>query len=117
MTPEKVQALAFQTDPVVEDIQDFLETHAASGLFTTDNFNDIWRKYSVKSTQRKHKMAEAGLLSYGRTLIDGKQPTVWYRNTDKIYPPVGRYSLYVELVSGQTVKAEDALCRFSGGFH
>jgi hypothetical protein len=117
MTPEKVQALAFQTDPVVEDIQEFLEAHAASGLFTTDNFNDIWRKYSVKSTQRKHKMAEAGLLSYGRTLIDGKQPTVWYRNTDKVYPPVGKYGLYVELVSGQTVKADDALCRFRGAFH
>ena len=65
MTPEKVQALAFQTDLVVEDIQGFLETHAASGLFTTDNFNDIWSKYSVKSTQRKRKTAEAGLLSYG----------------------------------------------------
>jgi hypothetical protein len=62
-------------------------------------------------------MAEAGLLSYGRTLIDGEQPTVWYRNTDKIYPPVGKYGLYVELVSGQTVKADDALCRFRGAFH
>ena len=117
MTREKVQALAFQTDPVVEDIQEFLETHADSGLFTTDNFNDIWRKYSVKSTQRKHKMAEAGLPSYGRTLIDGKQPTVWYRNTDKIYPPVGNYGLYVELVSGKTLNAMDALCRFIGIYH
>lgn len=117
MTPEKVQALAFQTDPVVEDIQEFLETHASAGLFTTDNFNDIWKKYSVKSTQRKHKMAEAGLLSYGRTLIDGKQPTVWYRNTDKVYPPVGKYGLYVELVSGKTLNAMDALCRFIGIYH
>jgi hypothetical protein len=116
MTPEKIQALAFQTDPVVEDIQEFLETHAASGLFTTDNFNDIWRKYSVKSTQRKHKMAEAGLLSYGRTLMEGKQRTVWYRNTDKIYPPFGAHGLYVELESGVTLKAVDAICEFKGSF-
>ena len=40
----------------------------------------------------------------------GKQPTVWYRSTDKIYPPVGKYGLYVELVSAQTLKADDALC-------
>ena len=116
MTPEKIQALAFQSDPVVEDIQEFLETHAASGLFTTDNFNDIWRKHSVKSTQRKHKMAEAGLLSYGRTLIEGKQPTVWYRNTDTVYPPSGGHGLYVQLVSGETLKANDALCRFKSSF-
>ena len=101
---------------MVEDIQKFLETHASAGLFTADNFNDIWRKYSVKSTQRKPKMAEAGLLSYCRTLINGKQPTVWCRNTDKIYPSEGNYGLYVELVSGQTVKADDALCRFRGAF-
>ncbi len=41
MTPEKVQALAFQSDPLVEDIQEFLEAHAAFGLFTSDNYNDI----------------------------------------------------------------------------
>ena len=116
MTPEKVQALAFQTDQVVEDIQEFLEAHAAFGLFTTDNFNDIWRKYSVKSTQRKHKMAEAGLLSYGRTLIDDKQPTVWCRNTDTIYPSSGGHGLYVQLVSGKTLKAVDAICEFKGNF-
>ena len=116
MTPEKVQALAFQTDQVVEDIQEFLEAHAAFGLFTTDNFNDIWRKYSVKSTQRKHKMAEAGLLSYGRTLTDDKQPTVWCRNTDTIYPSSGGHGLYVQLVSGKTLKAVDAICEFKGNF-
>ena len=116
MTPEKIQALAFQSDPVVVDIQEFLEAHAAFGLFTTDNFNDIWRKYSVKSTQRKHKMAEAGLLSYGRTLVNGKQPTVWYRNTDKIYPPLGKHSLYVELESGVPLKAVNAICAYKGNF-
>ena len=61
---------------MVEDIQEFLETSATFGLSTTDNFNDRWKKRYVKSAQRKHKVAEAGLLSYGRTLIDGKQPTV-----------------------------------------
>ena len=116
ITPEKIQALAFQDDPIVEEIQEFLAQKTKYGLFTTDDFNDIWRKYSVKSTQRKHKMAEAGLLSYGRTLIEGKQPTISYRNTDKIYPPVGNYGFYVKLESGVTLKAVDAICEFKGNY-
>ncbi len=59
-------------------------------------------------------MAEAELLSYGRTLIEGKQPTVWYRNTDTVYPPSGGHGLYVQLVSGKTLKAVDAICEFEG---
>ena len=113
-TPEKLQALAFRTDPVVEDIQEYLETYATSGLFITDNFDDMWRKYSIKSTQRKHKMAEAGLLSHGRTAIDSKRSEVWYRNADKIYPLEGKYGLCIGFVSGKTLKANDALFRFRG---
>ncbi len=116
MTPEKLQALAFQTDPEIVDTPEFLATHATSGLSTTDNFNDIWRKYSVKSTQRKHKMAEAELLSYDRTSVNDKQPTIRYRNTDKIYPTIGKHALSVDLESGVTLKAVDAIFAFKGNF-
>ena len=59
-------------------------------------------------------MAEVGLLSHDRTLIDSKRSGVWYRNADKIQLMAGKYGLYVELVSGKTLKANDALFRFKG---
>ena len=113
MTFEKEQALAFQVDPVVEDIRGFLERQSNDALFVLDNFGEIWKKHHVKPSTWKHKLADAGLLSYGRMLIDGKQPNVWYRASDKVVRAKGRQPTVIRLKDGRELTPSKALCRIS----
>lgn len=113
MTFEKEQALAFQVDPVVEEIRDFLERQSNDALFVLDNFGEIWKKHHVKHTVWKHKLADAGLLSYGRMLISGKQPNVWYRASDEIVRARGRQPTVIRLKDGRELTPYKALCLIS----
>lgn len=116
MTFEKEQALAFQVDPVVDELEDFLAGQSEEALFVLDNFEDIWRKHRVKTDVKKHKMAKAGLLSYGRMLIDGKQPNVWYRACDKVIPARGRQPITIKTKDGRELSPSKALCGIKPNF-
>ena len=107
-TREKQEAVLAQEDPVVLALQDYLSDSEDRRLFESNHFQSIWSEYNVKSSERKHKLGDAGLKCHGRTKLGNKQPSVWYRDCDKIIAARGQIGLKVKLKDGSLVNALDA---------
>ena len=90
------------------DVKEYLENNEDLRLFEMKCFDDIWKKHWVKSSERKQKVIDAGLVPHGRTKIGNKQPTVWRRDVDTVVSSGGSSGVQVKLPDGTLVSATDA---------
>ena len=108
ITDEKKVATLAQFDPAVLDVKEYLESNEDRRLFEMKCFDDIWKNYWTKSSERKHKLFDAGLVFHGRTKIGNKQPAVWHRDVDTVVSSGGSSGVQVKLPNGTLVSATDA---------
>ena len=108
ITDEKKVATLAQFDPAVLDVKEYLEDNEDRRLFEMKCFDNIWGNYWIKSSERKHKLIDAGLVPHGRTKIGNKQPTVWHRDVDTVVSSGGSSGVQVKLPDGTLVSATDA---------
>ena len=108
ITDEKKVATLAQFDPAVLDVKEYLESNEDRRLFEMKCFDDIWKNYWTKSSERKHKLFDAGLVFHGRTKIGNKQPAVWHRDVDTVVSSGGSSGVQVKLPDGTLVSATDA---------
>ena len=108
ITDEKKVATLAQFDPAVLDVKEYLEDNEDRRLFEMKCFDNIWKNYWIKSSERKHKLIDAGLVPHGRTKIGNKQPTVWHRDIDTVVSSGGSSGVQVKLPDGTLVSATDA---------
>jgi hypothetical protein len=108
ITDEKKVATLAQFDPAVLDVKEYLEDNEDRRLFEMKCFDNIWKNYWIKSSERKHKLIDAGLVPHGRTKIGNKQPTVWHRDVDTVVSSGGSSGVQVKLPDGTLVSATDA---------
>lgn len=105
LTEEKIQAMSVGQDGCVREILDVLEDYPHARVFKAEDFDDLFERHDVKASQKKYKLAEAGLVEHSQRVIIGKnrfRPLL--RNTDKIFGKSGVGS-YID-VNG-VVKALD----------
>jgi hypothetical protein len=84
MTTEKVQAQTTAADECVVAIKDYLLDNHESKLFEMDDFKTIFEEHQIRSSQRKHKLAEAGLKQTSRAKVGHKQIRWWIRKNDQL---------------------------------
>ena len=109
-------ATLLQFDPAVLDVKEYLEDNEDRRLFEMKCFDDIWKNYWIKPSERKHKLIDAGLVPHGRTKIGNKQPTVWHRDIDTVVSSGGSSGVQVKLPDGTLVSATDAYFGSEGNF-
>jgi len=79
-TEEKELAMSLGSNAVVTELKDFLADNEGNWYFDSHAFTQIFCDYSINTSQRKHLLAEAGLVKdEGRKLVKGKQHRLWKR--------------------------------------
>jgi len=84
ITEEKERAMSVGQDGCVREILDALEDEPNAHVFDADDFEGIFKKHDVKTSQIKHKLTEAGLKRGERLVIGGNRMYPWHRIKDKI---------------------------------
>lgn len=104
---EKLQAQNLAADEVVEAIRQPVEDRGYAHLFGEEAFDDIWYKFDVKRSQRKHKMSGAGLRKLGRkVMIKGERRSdLWIQSGSDLISKKGAPPL-VELPDGSLLETK-----------
>jgi hypothetical protein len=86
LTEEKMQAMSVGQDGCVREILDAMDDQPMAHVFKISDFGDIFERHDVKTSQKKYKLAEAGLVEHSqRVIVEKDRFRPWLRKKDKIF--------------------------------